>query len=1463
MLLAWDPDTQTGSEGGIVGKLDAWGMAAEEQARKTLHAHLLLWSKKLSEMRDAIFDGDETKRKKARADFEAHIDTVMCASYRDEGTEWIVKHMCKGVERKAKVEDIFKECDRQVLRDARHKVLCHDINGNVMECEECGEKISPQSIINLTLNEWHQNALRDSEKKTSASEDLTFPLSRERHDIAMYRTSYDEWSGSYDDDPFWGKKDVRRILQISGDNEHFALHGPRCFKKGQECTSGSFPQAACERTCIHEDMKLEGEDTTMLEWYLLDGSIKRTAPWMILPRRPLGSQYLNTHNLPISTIFNCNSNVIIGDASNTFYLTLYGSKSTQKEDGEKKERIMKKLIRRLRRLQMERERNLIEDEEDNDKGDFVQGLSMMMSAMNASTSRDVVSSTMAHYLVTHGGSRFSASHKPKHLLLKQLEETLDGKAVNFILRRTNKSKEDGTMIQWPESTSDDYLYRPKELEHICAYEFTELYEKKYYSLKEIDDGKQGEVVAKKKNRGDRYRFHEDHPGYEFAYIERMRLPAVAVVSIPEGKLCLLKDLELDSDTPSQIAKEKREDYAKMALMMFYPFRPKPEPDGKLLAELKIGGSYWTLFNRERIGYFKGEKTVFWKTGFEILQNIEDREMMMQSDKRVRARDPVLINTMLNEDEAQKQKSEDNKNMIPDISQFCDDDESIYAESDADDEEGLGQGFHKKWSHDVLVGKVKNITNDRLISARLSSDESIFQRTGSCPMQEEVGLGENEEPSTAPDEDWFKNKSYPTLLKFVSGTLVGPTNYDDIYGDDLMEINTCDNVSDGSDDESVHVVTQDDMPQTPQEDTTGAFNIPTLVGVARKVAQQDKMKLDEKQYIAYEIIACTFLLELVEEGRDKSSILGQYLGSALGSIKEDTDLLVENLKARGGMSQLLMFLTGPAGAGKSTAVKVAQRFCFEFCAAVSVMWHDETFYFTACSGSAAALFRGVTIHSGAFMNGRVTDAARKEWKNVRILMIDEISYLSDNDFKKLDRKLKDLNGIPNKPFGGQSIIFSGDFRQFEAILAKYLLYDRFGSRHWENSINCVIILENIHRFKDDPEYGQMLTRLWRDDLTQEDREKINTRVVGQNGVTLPPTFDGDVVYACATNKERNAFQAGIFRDHILSTHPKVNSPELPPDHTIIIEAVVQSSKSKKSASSIGSFTRDRIIHTCGDADCVLNDSKYIDPALRLYVGAHCMCIVDNKRLKDKVPIGNGTLCRVVGIKLKDHAPSRRWQNWDGRKVWTVSAKHVDWVEFEYHPKSKRILELEEEIKEKEWDLKVLQESCDVNQTRKRAKTTRRHTVDTAISDLHKQLQKLEGLLRKEQQSRRFKLDPQTSSPTVSYTVHALSTEKVSAKCRMTQIPVVLADCITGHKLQGMTIPHVIIASWGYFAKNWPYVVLSRSTTFEGLYLFQPIDMEKSFAPSRDLVEYLRRAENLQDHILRMRKTRMAEVNRHTE
>ncbi len=47
-------------------------------------------------------------------------------------------------------------------------------------------------------------------------------------------------------------------------------------------------------------------------------------------------------------------------------------------------------------------------------------------------------------------------------------------------------------------------------------------------------------------------------------------------------------------------------------------------------------------------------------------------------------------------------------------------------------------------------------------------------------------------------------------------------------------------------------------------------IPTLPKVVQKVAKFEKTQLDEKQYIAYEMIACTFILGLVNDGRDKTT-----------------------------------------------------------------------------------------------------------------------------------------------------------------------------------------------------------------------------------------------------------------------------------------------------------------------------------------------------------------------------------------------------------------------------------------------------------------------------------------------------------------------------------------------------------------------------------------------------------------
>ena len=74
-------------------------------------------------------------------------------------------------------------------------------------------------------------------------------------------------------------------------------------------------------------------------------------------------------------------------------------------------------------------------------------------------------------------------------------------------------------------------------------------------------------------------------------------------------------------------------------------------------------------------------------------------------------------------------------------------------------------------------------------------------------------------------------------------------------------------------------------------------------------------------------------------------------------------------------------------------------------------------------------------------------------------------------------------------------------------------------------------------------------------------------------------------------------------------------------------------------------------------------KQVNPALKLYVGCHCM-IIDN----DDISKGraNGTLCRVVGVKRKTDQPLR-WKNYDGKKVYTTHVSDVEYVEFEHFPK----------------------------------------------------------------------------------------------------------------------------------------------------------------------------------------------------
>ena len=174
-------------------------------------------------------------------------------------------------------------------------------------------------------------------------------------------------------------------------------------------------------TYIHKDKCDQDQNKTL--WYFLNGSVNTVYPFMVLPNRPMGCQFINSHNKAISDVFNFNTNIQIRDASQVFYSTLYTSKSTQDEDSEKQIRIGRAVIKRIKRVL-----------NDNDKNEgnpsFGEGLSRVLSGLNAATTRNVISATMAHLIPCNDGSRFVYSHTFSDLLVGRMEATLENQDIN-------------------------------------------------------------------------------------------------------------------------------------------------------------------------------------------------------------------------------------------------------------------------------------------------------------------------------------------------------------------------------------------------------------------------------------------------------------------------------------------------------------------------------------------------------------------------------------------------------------------------------------------------------------------------------------------------------------------------------------------------------------------------------------------------------------------------------------------------------------------------------------------------------------------------------------------------------------------------------------------------------------------------------------------------------------------------
>ena len=120
-------------------------------------------------------------------------------------------------------------------------------------------------------------------------------------------------------------------------------------------------------------------------------------------------------------------------------------------------------------------------------------------------------------------------------------------------------------------------------------------------------------------------------------------------------------------------------------------------------------------------------------------------------------------------------------------------------------------------------------------------------------------------------------------------------------------------------------------------------------------------------------------------------------------KYDNNVSSLKILARG-IDYLIMFLRDPGGSGKSEVIKQVLLYSQKFCKNLNVKFNNQ---------AAALQNNGETLDSNAGMMAknrrdscnRFSADMMAAWKETRILVVDEVSFISCEKLERLDRNLK--------------------------------------------------------------------------------------------------------------------------------------------------------------------------------------------------------------------------------------------------------------------------------------------------------------------------------------------------------------------------------------------------------------------------------------------------------------------------
>ena len=123
---------------GIFSKFAAYGLAVEEQGRKTLHAHIIIYILGWNELLARLNSTHDLVRKRAIKEIVEFVDSSLSTELNPGSTNDLLCFNCKQV--------ILSVPDNKHLCYLRHKEGCKNFMDSFATCNLCGFQSSPNHI---------------------------------------------------------------------------------------------------------------------------------------------------------------------------------------------------------------------------------------------------------------------------------------------------------------------------------------------------------------------------------------------------------------------------------------------------------------------------------------------------------------------------------------------------------------------------------------------------------------------------------------------------------------------------------------------------------------------------------------------------------------------------------------------------------------------------------------------------------------------------------------------------------------------------------------------------------------------------------------------------------------------------------------------------------------------------------------------------------------------------------------------------------------------------------------------------------------------------------------------------------------------------------------------------------------------------------------------------------------------